>query len=88
MLDVAGQAAAGERLLQDAPVVHVLLEIEHHQAPLEERPDDPVPPLLRIILVAVGEDGLGGVGTQREHRRQGRRMRAKTGPSLRYMCNA
>ena len=75
VLDVAGQAAAGERLLHDAPVVHVLVKVEQHQAPVEERPDDRVPPLLRVVLVAVGEDRLGRVGTQREHRRQDRRLR-------------
>ena len=39
VLDVAGQPAAGERLLHDPAVIHVLVEVEQHQAAVEERAD-------------------------------------------------
>jgi hypothetical protein len=46
VVDVAGEPAAGERLLHDPAVIHVLFEVEHHQAAVEERPDHRVPAFL------------------------------------------
>ena len=74
VLDVAGQPGAGEGLLHDAAVEHVFLEVEHHQAAVEERADDRMPALLGVVLVAVGEDGLGRVGAECDDRRQDRRV--------------
>ena len=61
MLDVAGQPGAGERLLHDPAVVHVLVEVHQQQAAVEERPDDRLPGNGREVLVPVGEHFLGGV---------------------------
>ena len=74
VLGVAGQPGADERLLHDPPVVHVLVEVEEHQAALEERADGRHPALLREVLVAVGVERLNGVGSQRHHRRKDRRI--------------
>jgi len=75
VLDIAGQPGAGERLLHDPAVVHVLVEIEQHQATVEERADERVPTLLREVFVPVGEDGLGRVGSQCDDRGHRRRVR-------------
>ena len=64
VLDVAGQPAAGEGLLHDPAVIHVLVEVEQHQAAVEERADDRLPALLAVVLVLVREHRLGGVGSQ------------------------
>ena len=65
VLDITRQPGAGEGFLHDPAVEHVLVEVEQHQPALEERPDDRIPGALRELLVAVGEDGLRRVGTQR-----------------------
>ena len=43
VLDVSGQAAAGERFLHDPAVVHVIVEVAQHEPALEERPDHRIP---------------------------------------------
>ena len=74
LFGVAGQAGPDERLLHDAPVVHVLFEVEQHQAALEERSDRGHPALLGEVLVPVGVDRLNRVGAQRRHGRDDRRI--------------
>ena len=67
-LEVADEPVAGERLLHDATVVQVLLEVEQHQAPLEERADEVLP--ARPVgegLVPVGEDLGGRLRTEHGH---------------------
>jgi hypothetical protein len=80
VLDVAGQPGAGEGLLHDPAVEHVLVEVEQHQAPVEERPDHRLPGLLREVLGLVGVDRLGGVRAQRGHRVERRGLRVVHGP--------
>ncbi len=74
LLDVADQPGADECLLHDPPVEHVLLEVQQHQAAVEERPDHRDPALLRVVLVAVGVDDLRGVRAQCRDARQHRRV--------------
>ena len=65
---VAREAVRGERLLHQTAVRHVLVEVQQHQPPLEERPDQELPPVpAGEGLVPVGEDHLGGLGAEQCH---------------------
>ena len=79
VLDVTRQSGAGEGLLHDPAVEHVLVEVEQHQSPVEERPDHRYPCLLREVLGLVGVDRLGGVRPQRGHGVERRRLRVVDG---------
>ena len=60
---VAAQRVVGERVLQDPPVVQVLVEVEQHDAAVEERTDEVRP--RRTVgegAVAVDQHLLGHVG--------------------------
>lgn len=65
LLHVAGQPTAQEGLLHDQPVLAMLLEVQQHQATVEEGADHRYPALLREVLVGIAEDGLRGIGPQR-----------------------
>ena len=80
VLGVAGQPGPDERLLHDPPVVHVFVEVQEHEAALEEWADGRHPALLREVLVAVRVERLNGVGSQRHHRRKDRRIEQRHRP--------
>ena len=61
---VAAQRVVGERVLEDPPVVQVLVEVEQHDAAVEERPDEVRPRgAVGEGAVAVDQHLLGHVGT-------------------------
>ena len=65
---VAGEPVAGEGLLHDAAVVMVLLEVQQHQAAVEERADEVAPAAgVGERLVRVAQRDLAGVRSQ-QHR--------------------
>ena len=76
---VVGDAVAGERLLQDPAMVMVLLEVQQHQAAVEERADQVAPAAgVGERLVGVAQRDLARVRARAASSRAGRRSCSRT----------
>lgn len=82
---VPGETVGGERLLHEAAVGHVLVEVQEHQAAVEERPDEELPRLaVGERLVPVPEDHSRGLRPEQRNDRGAERAepRDRTVPAM------